>query len=97
MYTSSITLSTSEASRFIKRLCKHFSHKVNVEFDESSGHVDFPMGLCDMKATDNTLTFEVKADDKEKLQKVQQVISSHADQFARNEPFEWEWMQESHT
>lgn len=95
MYTSSITLSTNEASRFIKRLCKHFSHKVDVEFDESSGQVDFPMGACDMKATNDTLTFEVQADDEEKLQKVQQVISSHADQFARDESFEWEWKQES--
>lgn len=92
MYTSIITLSTTDASRLIKRLCKHFSHKVEAKFDASSGHVDFPIGECDMKANDNTLTFEVQTNDEENLQKVQQVISSHADQFARDESFEWQWL-----
>ena len=93
MYTSITSLPTNEASRLIKRLCKHFSHKVDVEFDESSGHVDFPMGSCNMKASDDTLTFDIQADNPENLQKVQQVISSHADKFARDESLEWEWKQ----
>jgi hypothetical protein len=92
MHTSETTLSTTEASRLIKRLCKHFSHKVDVKFDTSNGHVDFPLGECDMKATDSTLIFTVQADNEEKIQKIQKVISSHADQFARNESFDWQWL-----
>ncbi|HLR26953.1 MAG TPA: DUF2218 domain-containing protein [Fodinibius sp.] len=92
MFTSTISLSTKDASRFIKRLCKHFSHKVEVEFDESSGHVNFPLGECNMEAADNTLQFDIKAANEEDLEKIQHVISSHSDQFARNESFEWKWL-----
>jgi len=88
---STITLSTENASRLIKRLCKHFSHKVEVNFDETHGEVDFPFGECEMEATDKTLTFTLQAEDEEGLQRGQKVVSDHADQFARDEQLQWNW------
>ena len=40
-FTSSATVPTTSASRYLQQLCKHWSHNMAVEFDEAQGRVAF--------------------------------------------------------
>ena len=37
---------TANASRYLQRLCKHWSHKFPVEFDTERGTAPFPDATC---------------------------------------------------
>ena len=51
MFEAVSRVSTDKASRYLAQLCKHFAHKVSVEWSEDKGEVDFGMGRCDLEAS----------------------------------------------
>lgn len=91
MPTSTTSITTKNPNRHIKRLCKHFAHTVNAVYSGSGGYVDFSPGTCRMDATGDTLIFNIDADDQDRLQVLQKIISSHMDRFAKDEAFNWHW------
>lgn len=76
------TLPTTEASRLINRLCKHFSHKAPAQWDADSGEVTFIMGRCQLQATPDTLQLTCRAEDAEAVQAVADIVASHLLRFA---------------
>ena len=40
--TATAVVPTASASRYLQQLCKHWSHNMAVEFDETNGRVVFP-------------------------------------------------------
>ena len=47
---SEARVATAAAQRYIKRLCKHFAHKVEATHTENHGRAEFPFGDCEMTA-----------------------------------------------
>ena len=88
---SKATIKTEKAGRYLQQLCKHFGHKVDVEFDDHTGWVKLPMGRADLAADDTTLTMSVNADDPDDLAKAQDVMQSHLERFAFREDLEIRW------
>ncbi|WP_424934100.1 DUF2218 domain-containing protein [Amaricoccus macauensis] len=82
------TFSTPQASKYLQQLCKHFGHKVDVTFDETSGNVAFPMGPATLEATNGTLQITVTGTAPEDIEKGREVIDSHLARFAFREEFE---------
>lgn len=80
-----------EPSRYLQRLCFHFSRKIPVQYDEHEGHADFPWGRCQLRALDTELTFDCQASDAELLAKVQFAIDSHVTLFSRKRSAAVEW------
>lgn len=78
---------TSHASNYLQQLCKHFAHKVEVTFDESSAKAALPPGPCEMWADRSELRIEVSAKDAEGLQAAQRIVDSHLVRFAFREEF----------
>tara|TARA_B100000745_G_scaffold73549_1_gene44198 strand:+ start:462 stop:764 length:303 start_codon:yes stop_codon:yes gene_type:complete len=72
-------------AKAINKLCKHFSHKVKAEWDESQGKVHFPMGLCYFKAEDNWLHVLCEADEKKATNAVAQIVETHVFQMSWKE------------
>ena len=92
MTTSTTAIPTEHASKYLQQLCKHWSHKLEVELGERSGIVRFPEAVATMSADDKALTVEVEADSDEVLERMKGVVSSHLDRFAFREaplPFDW--------
>lgn len=85
MPRSRATVETSHASKYLQQLCKHFAHKVAVEYDPTSARVDFPFGDCRMRADGHELTIECDADSPEGLARAQLVIVDHLARFAWRE------------
>ena len=83
---------TANGTRYLQQLCKHWSHKLDVQLSENEGIVRFPAAVATMKADPAALTVSVEAEDDETLQRMKGVVASHLDRFAFKEaplPFEW--------
>jgi hypothetical protein len=75
----------------MKRLAKHFEHRVAVEFQERSASVAFPGAPCALRASDTHLDIRIEAQDTATLTRLQEVVTKHLTQVASQETFEVEW------
>ncbi|MPT47359.1 MAG: DUF2218 domain-containing protein [Sphingobium sp.] len=84
---------TEKGSRYLQQLCKHWSHKFEVSFDEQQGRVDLIGTELTLKATPTTLEVALDAPDSEALIRMKKVAADHLDRFAFKEaplPFDWQ-------
>jgi uncharacterized protein len=84
---------TASGARYLQQLCKHWSHKLDVQLSDNEGIVRFPGAVATMTADSDALTVKVEAEDDEMLQRMKGVVASHIDRFAFKEaplPFEWQ-------
>lgn len=87
MLKSNGTFSTTNASKYIQQLCKHFAHKVEVEYDEKNGKAALPPGPATLVAHDDELVITVTANDDEGLTLAKSIIDDHLVRFAFREEF----------
>ena len=83
---------TENGWKYLQQLCKHWSHKLDVELGEKSGIVRFSEAVATMSSDDQALRVEIKAASDDVLERMKGVVSSHLDRFAFREaplPFEW--------
>lgn len=95
MRNSQARVRTENASRYLGQLCKHFSHKVRAQWDETSGTVFFAMGNCSMKAAGDELFLQCEAEEQDALETVKQAIHDHLVRFAWREGLTVEWSDEA--
>ena len=84
-------IETTNASKYLQQLCKHFRHKVTVQYDATFGRVEFPGGLCLMTANQNVLSFYCKAQKPEGVGMMQSVLDQHLVKFAWREDLNVTW------
>jgi uncharacterized protein len=92
MAQATASIPTTSGSKYLQQLCKHWSHKLTVEFDAAKGIVTFPNAVATMEAQPEALLVTVEAEDAETLDRMKGVVSSHLDRFAFREaplPFDW--------
>jgi hypothetical protein len=85
MKTANARYETENASRYLQQLCKHFAHKVKVEYDSHSGHAELPPGPARLKADESALDIEVTGPDDEGLTRAKFIIEDHLKRFAHRE------------
>lgn len=84
-------IATPEASRWLQRLCYHFSRKIPVRYDEYQGHAEFPWGVCEMRADGPALHVSCTAETDEALARVRYTIDEHVKLFSRKHPLAVNW------
>ncbi|HWK12791.1 MAG TPA: DUF2218 domain-containing protein [Rhizobiaceae bacterium] len=84
---------TDHASRYLQQLCKHFAHKLPVEFDPERGLIRFAMGDCRLKAEDGGLRLEIEAPNPDDIERLGNVVANHLIRFAFREEMQVEWKQ----
>ena len=77
-------VATENASRYLQQLCKHFGHKVDVQFTPDAGTVSLPFGTCELTANDKQLTLKGSANPAQ-LSKMERFIGDHLARFAFRE------------
>lgn len=82
---------TAHASRYLQQLCKHFSHKLTVSFDDTVGRIDFTRGECWLTARQEALVLSLAAPDAQQLERLQDVVARHLVRFAFREELGIEW------
>ncbi|MCV6584225.1 MAG: DUF2218 domain-containing protein [Marinibacterium sp.] len=83
--TARSTYETTNASRFLQQLCKHFAHKVPATFDDQTGEVTFSCGRARMRALADRLDFVIESGDRAGLDQTKAVIEDHLLRFAFRE------------
>jgi hypothetical protein len=88
---STARATTESARRYMIQLCKHWGHKFEVVYDDTSGRIALPVGPLTMAADETglTLTLEVEP---EGLDRIEPVVTEHLNRFAFREPFDLAWL-----
>ena len=79
---------TESASKYLQQLCKHFAHKVEVDYDPQNGFAALPPGPANMIATDEELRVEISGETEQALLIARSIIDKHLVRFAFREDFE---------
>ena len=83
---------TKLAGKYLKQLCKHWSHKAQTEFDNTAGVVVFDNGRrVEMKARAQSLDVHASVGPRDDLEFWKGVIDAHLKRFAFREEFELVW------
>lgn len=88
---SECRFATEDPAKYIRRLCKHFNHKVPAEWDENSGQVQFPMGDCHLTAGVGELVVQCYAPEADAMAKLEYVLEMHIEQLAWREAPQVVW------
>lgn len=78
-------VATDKAARYMTQLAKHWSHKFEVTYDETSALFPLPLGTCHMVAHADGLDITLEAADLEGLARLEDVVAKHLDRFAFRE------------
>ncbi|MCY1539575.1 hypothetical protein D9M68_751690 [compost metagenome] len=89
--TATAHVPTATPARYIGRLCKHFAHKLLVNFDEQQGRIEFDFGLALLKAESDGLRLTVQSPDHDQLERLKHVVASHFERFAWQEALALDW------
>ncbi|RVV98573.1 DUF2218 domain-containing protein [Mesobaculum littorinae] len=92
MPTATARFETPNARRYLQQVCKHFAHKIEVDYTETEAHCALPVGPATLKADDAGLDMQVEAADAEGLARGEHVLWDHIKRFAfREEPADVVW------
>ncbi|MBX2805215.1 MAG: DUF2218 domain-containing protein [Hyphomicrobiales bacterium] len=88
--TTTTHVPTTNGSKYLQQICKHFGHKLPVEFTTNAGEIQLPFGKCRLEASESELILigEAASDQIEHLEKI---IENHLARFAFRETPEVSW------
>ncbi|AVO46382.1 DUF2218 domain-containing protein [Phreatobacter cathodiphilus] len=91
MPVSLADIATAHASRYLQQLCKHWSHKFAVTFDERSGTVPFSEeAALTLSANGDVLSLKLDAS-ADRLPTLEEVVAEHLKRFAFREELHIDW------
>jgi len=93
MIETTATVPTAHGAKYVKQLCNHWAHKLEVEQSEGVGTVRFPAAAATMRAAGERLVVTIGAEDEATLERMKSVLATHLDRFAFREaplPFDWQ-------
>lgn len=83
-------IATAHASRYLQQLCKHWSHRLAVEFDAERGLVHMGGADCAFAAAPERLVLTLEGDAAARLRTV---VAEHLQRFAFREELVVEWVE----
>jgi uncharacterized protein len=82
---------TVNAAKYMQQLCKHWSHKLEVDLSERRGVVKFPASVATFDARADALEVTIEGEEGE-VERMKGVVASHLDRFAfREAPLRFDW------
>ncbi len=102
IFQSTVRVPTTNGSRYLQQLCKHWSHNLTVEFTPAAGKVIFPRNArgadwprdatLTLQAHEDSLECRLEASADEQLEGLKGVVARHLDRFAfREAPLRFDW------
>ncbi len=90
MTISEAFVTCTNPARLMTRLCRHWSHKFNVELGEDHGSVAFPLGTCAFVAEASVLQVSLNMPEDNQV-RMQQVVAEHLQRMAGSETLVVHW------
>ncbi len=91
MTQSHAEIPTPRASRYLQQLCKHFAHKLPVNFDPAAGKISFSIGDCNLRADEERLHLDLTSPDGSQMTQLKDVVIRHLVRFAFREELAVAW------
>ena len=83
---------TANAAKYLQQLCKHWSHKLEVDLSDRKGVVRFPAAVVQLEAGEDALLVTIEGEESETVERMKGVVASHLDRFAfREAPLRFDW------
>lgn len=97
MVTASARAATPAARRYLGQLCKHFAHKITVDYQPDAtppqGLAHFPWGgTCTLRVEDEALVMTIEAPGPEEAERIKFVVGDHLERFAWKEKLAVTWI-----
>ena len=83
---------TANGGKYMQQLCKHWSHKLEVDLSEERGVVKFQTAVATFEPAADALRVTIEGEEGEAVERMKGVVASHLDRFAFREaplPFDW--------
>jgi hypothetical protein len=104
--SSTVRVPTTNGSRYLQQLCKHWSHNLAVTFDPTHATVTFPRdargadwpgdATLTMQADGDGLDCRIEASAAGQLDALKGAVARHLDRFAfREAPLNFNWRDQS--
>ena len=102
-FTSTAKVPTASGSKYLRQLCKHWAHNLQVEYTAEKGTVVFPRdargaewpgdGTITMTAREQTLDCRIDASAPGQLEGLKGALARHLDRFVfREAPLTFDWV-----
>ena len=92
MASTTARVPTANSGRYLRQLCKHWAHKLDVAFTAEEGTVRFPEAVAVMRAEPEALVVTIEGAETAVVDRMKAVVSSHLDRFAFKEaPLAFDW------
>jgi hypothetical protein len=83
---------TANAAKYLQQLCKHWSHRLEVDFSDRKGVVRFPAAVATLDAGEDSLLVSIEGEASEEVERLKGVVATHLDRFAfREAPLKLDW------
>ena len=91
MHLSQASVATEHASSYLTKLCKHWSHRFQVEYTEQAGTIHLPRTLCTLVATPQALHVHLELGEGEDQARIEEVVEEHLQRFGFREELTFVW------
>jgi uncharacterized protein len=92
MPIATASVPTANGGKYMQQLCKHWSHKLEVDLSEERGVVKFQTAVATFEPAADALLVTIEGEEGEAVERMKGVVASHLDRFAFREaplPFDW--------
>ena len=92
MPVAKASVPTVHGAKYMQQLCKHWSHKLEVDLSDERGVVKFPAAVATFEPGADALQVTIESDEGEAVERMKGVVASHLDRFAfREAPLKFDW------
>lgn len=85
-------IETTSGSTYLRKLCRHFAHKVPATVSDDQGIIEFHFGRCRIKVAQDHLHCCVDVENEQQFTAAEQVITEHLTRMARSEALSVQWV-----
>lgn len=78
-------IKTTDPQRIMKRLSKHWAHKLDVVLEDNRSTITLPMGECLLICHEQILEVQLTANTDEDLTTLKNVVADHLERMAKPE------------
>ncbi|MGY0800074.1 DUF2218 domain-containing protein [Lysobacter sp. A286] len=91
---SLITVTDLGPAKLIGRLAKHWSHKLEVEHDDTGARIEFGNATCVLRVQGDSIAATIESADGAELEKLEPVVAEHLQRMARGEALSIQWQRQ---
>lgn len=92
MNTIATKVQTLNGGKYVRQLCRHWSHKLETVVNGGRGTVIFPTGVAKMDADAEGIAIAISGEDRDEVERLTDVVARHIERFAfREAPLHYEW------